>query len=149
MSADADEIQGNWFSTTILCNGVEYFGCRGIDYSEKLSREQVHGAGAYPLGMTPSKVENEEGKITLLLRDFYQMIADFGDGWADVRFDITVQYGLSGSPVHTDVIEGCRLTGAPGGASESTTAIEREVSFMFMAIKRDGKYATRRRRRRS
>ena len=94
MSADADEIQDNWFSTTILCNGVEYFGCRGIDYSEKLTREQVHGAGEYPLGMTPLKVENEEGKITPLNRDLYQMLADFGDAGAEVRFDITVAWAL-------------------------------------------------------
>lgn len=148
MSADSDEIQDNWFSSTILCNGKEYFGCRGLDYPQKLTREQVHGAGAYPLGMTPPKVENEEGKFTLLLRDFYEMLNDFGDGWASIRFDITVQYGLSGSPAHTDVIEGCRFTSNPGSLSEGTTAIEREVAFMFMAVKNDGKYPVARRRRR-
>jgi hypothetical protein len=148
MSADADELQDSWLSTTILCRGVEYFGCRGVDYPQKLTREQVYGVGPMPLGMTPPKVENEEGKITLLNRDFYQMLADFGDGWASVRFDITVQYGLSGSPVHTDVIEGCRLTSNPGSISESTTAIEREVAFMFMSVKNDGKYPVARRRRR-
>lgn len=149
MSAAEEEIQDNWFSTTILCRGREYFGCRAIEYSDKLTREAVHGASAFQLGMTPGKVENEEGKLTLLNRDFYQMIADFGDAWGEVRFDITVQYGMHGTPVHTDVIEGCRLTGAPGGASEGTTAIEREISFMFMRIKRDGRYITHRRQRRA
>lgn len=147
--AAEDEIQDNWFSTTIECAGTEYFGVRGIEYGDKLTREQVYGASSFPLGKTPGKVENDEGKLTILNRDFYAMLRAFGDAWGDVRFTITVQYGLPGSPVHTDVIEVCHLAGANGGASEGTAAIEREVPFTYLAIKRDGKYITRRRQRRA
>ena len=148
MADDADDIQDGWFNTIIKCNGIEYFEARGIEYSEKLTREMVHGVSAYPLGYTPGKVENEEGKLTILNKGFYKVLQDFGPGWGDVRFDITVQYGAFGSGAATDVIESCRLAGAPGGASEGTTAIERELPFYYLAVKRNGVYITRRRTRR-
>lgn len=147
--AAEDEIQDNWFSLTANIGGEEYFGLRGIEYGDKLTREQVYGASPFPLGKTPGKVENDEGKLTLLNKEFYALLAKFGDAWGDKSFEITVQYGMPGTPVHTDVIEGCHLAGANGGGSEGTNAIEREIPFTYLAVKRDGKYITRRRQRRA
>lgn len=149
MSAEDDEIQDGWLSITAEIRGKEYFGLRGIEYGDKLTREQVYGVGAFPLGKTPGKVENDEGKLMLLNKDFYELLRDLGDAWGDVRFNITVQYGMPGDPVHTDIIESCHLGGANGGGSEGGGAIEREIPFTYLAIKRDGKYITRRRQRRA
>lgn len=140
MAVSVNDIEYAWGSITVKAKGQELTGIKAISYGDAIEREAVYGAGRHKLGMTRGKYTTEQGSMTLFLKQHRAFIATLGDGWGDVPFEIEVRYAETGEDTHVDIIEGCKLAGNPEGGEEGASALEREVKFDFMRIKRDGIY---------
>lgn len=141
MSASEEGFELSWQSFSLLYNGQEFTGITGCKYGQKVTREMVYGAGAYPLGRTEGKVENDEASITFLELELRAFLAALGNGYGRKAFQLVAQYGAPGTPTFTDVLERCMLSGdGEGGGEEGTDAFKREVPFTFLRVKRNGLY---------
>lgn len=141
MAITVNDTEYSWGSITLKQKGRELTGFKAISYADSVSREKVYGAGRLPIGMTRGKYEAEQGSITAFLKQEREIISEAGDGWADGDpFEIEVRYAEPGQDTHVDIVEGCRWAGTGGGGEEGSAALEREMKFDFMRVKRDGKY---------
>ena len=140
MGANINEVEYSWADMRVKIRGREIVGFKGIKYDDKITREKVYGARRWAIARTRGKVEIDDCSITMFESEFRALIAELGQGWGDVPFEIIVQYGNAGMPTHTDVLESCLLGGGGGGGEEGTSAFEREVPFSCMRIRRDGLY---------
>ncbi len=141
MAATINDSPFSWADIRTKVGSRELIGYKSIKYGDKCSTEAVYGARRHMLGRTRGKVEVDDGTITMFEHEARDLLEALGDGWADKVVDsITVQYGNEGTSTHTDVLEKVRFVGLDGGGDEGTSALEREVSFTCMRIKRDGRY---------
>lgn len=145
MAITLNNIEHDWGGITTIIDGLEITGYKAINYADAIEREKVMGAGRTPIGMTRGVYSAEQGSMTMYLKQHRILIARLaakaraGDGWGDVPFDIQVRYGIPGD-THIDIVEGAYLAGNPEGGEQGSSALEREVKFDFLAIKRDGVY---------
>ena len=149
MSSTEEGFELSWQSFTLNANGQEITGITGCKYAQKVTREMVYGASPYALGRTSGKVENEDSSITFLELALREFLAAMGNGYGRKPFEVVCQYGDIGTPVFTDILERCMLSGdGEGGGEEGTDAFKREVPFTFMRLKRNGLYLIDNSRRR-
>ena len=141
MAASVNNIEYSWADIRVKAKGKELIAFKGIKYGDKVSREKVFGARRHAIARTRGKVEVDDCSITMYESAVRELLGILGPNWADVLVDeIVVQYGGDGQTTHTDVLEDVLFEGLDGGAEEGTSAIEREVPFSCMKIKRDGVY---------
>lgn len=142
MSSTEEGFELSWQSFSLKSStGREFLGITGCKYQQKVTREMVYGASPYALGRTEGKVENEEASITFLELELREFLAELGNGYGRKPFNLTAQYGAPGTPVYTDILERCMLSGdGEGGGEEGSDAFKREVPFTFMRLKRNGLY---------
>lgn len=141
MATIINGIEYSWADVRMKVRGREITGFKAVKYGDKVTREKVYGASRHALARTRGKVEVDDCSMTLYESALRDLIAELGDGWSDVRIgDIVVQYGKEGQTIQTDVLEDVLLEGFSGGADEGTTALERELAFSCMRIKRNGSY---------
>jgi hypothetical protein len=141
MAIVVNDIEYSWADIRAKIRGRELVGYKAIKYGDKVTREKVYGARRHAIARTRGKVEVDPGSLTLYESEVRELLAELGDGWADVPVDeLIVQYGGDGLPTHTDVLENVLFEGLDGGGEEGSSALEREVPFSCMKIKRDGMY---------
>lgn len=141
MAATVNDIEYSWADIRVKVRGKELIAFKSIKYGDKVTREKVYGARRHAIARTRGKVEVDDCSITMYESAVRELLAELGDGWADTIVDeIVCQYGNEGQATHTDVLESVLFEGLDGGGEEGSSAIEREVPFSCMKIKRDGKY---------
>lgn len=141
MSETEEGFELSWQSFTLKAAGQEITGITGCKYQHKVTREMVFGASPHAIGRTEGKVETEEASITFLELALREFLAALGGNYGRKAFEIIAQYGAPGTPLYTDVLERCMLSGdGEGGGEEGTEAFKREVPFTFMRLKRNGLY---------
>lgn len=140
MAATINDVEYSWADLRLKVNGKEIIAFKGIKYGDKVTREKVYGARRNAIARTRGKVEVDDCSVTMYESAVRALLAELGDGWADIPVEIVVQYGNPGVATHTDVLESCLFEGLDGGGEEGNSAFEREVPFSCMRIKRDGIY---------
>ncbi len=140
MSDVLNDVVPSWVDLRLKVDGAELVGFTSVSFGDKIEDEMVYGGGREPLGRTRGRYTTEDGSLTVYEDTFVELVRRLGDGWGDKRFEIVEQITLGDGSISTTVVESCRFKGGPGGASEGTSAITRELPFSFMRIKRNGIY---------
>ena len=122
----------------VSIKGKKYVGIKEIKYSNKIEAADVYGAHAQKLGETRGRLM-PEASMTMYREEYYELINALGDGYMEVRFEVTVSYGQDGDSVKTDKLTGVRVVGDESGGSEGTDALEVPVELKVMRIDLDNK----------
>jgi hypothetical protein len=130
--------------------GKRYIGINSINYSDSLDPGKAWGTGMMKIGRTAGK-HDPSADLEMYVQeadDFLQALTLTGGdnallksaGFGLIPFGIQVQYSEVGSPVITDVIEGCRITGADKKRGQGTDALVVAFKLDVMRIKHNGLY---------
>jgi hypothetical protein len=125
-------------------------GLKGIDYSDKMSREKVRGEGALPMELTEGEYD-AECSLTMnfrearKLQDSLRAKADsLGIPLYNLAFSITVLYRLdSGAQLIQDTIEGCKIQSFENSHEQGSKGLEVKIPVDCMRIKWNGVYYAR------
>jgi hypothetical protein len=107
-----------------------------INYSTSLDVTDVYGTRPQKLGTTRGK-QNAEGSLEMYGRAWEQLrsLLGFGGiGYGEVRVPIIVTYGEIGSPVKTDILEGCRIVKIEYANAEGTDPMKVTATLNIMRI---------------
>lgn len=125
-------------SIDLRVRGIAVTGVKEINYSDKLEPAKVMGTKAQALGRTLGPYECE-GSLTLYKEDFNELIAQLGDGYGAVAFDVVVHYAEEGLQTSTDEVCGCRIKNVEDSPSQGGDPLEVKIDLDPMYILRNGK----------
>lgn len=109
--------------------GRPYSGFRNLSYSHSRSAGRAEGSNSAPVGNTRGSYEGCEGSIEVLRKTYNQMIADAGDGYMEIPFDITsMAQPYQGDP-YTDYLVGCTITNEDFEGEKSPDPLYITVEF--------------------
>lgn len=100
-----------WNSITVNVLGRDVEGITELEYNDSLEKENIRGAGAFPVGRGEGNYE-AKASITLQHEEAVALRASLGVGGrlTDLPpFDINVRYEYQGF-VYKDVIRNCEFT---------------------------------------
>lgn len=130
------DINGNrygWSSIEIGVAGNITLGVKDINYENALEPGEVRGTKSYKLGRTRGELKST-ASLTMYKLEWLQMIRNFGPGYMEYVFDVTVSYADTGQPTTTDIIVGCRIkkhADEPKQGSEpATVKIDLDVFYV-------------------
>lgn len=98
--------------------------CQEISYSAPAEVGDVWGTRPQKIGTTRGQ-SNPQASIRMLTRSWERLrnlLVPGGIGYGEIKFPIVVQYGEIGTPVKTDILEGCRITDVQYTSSVGTDA---------------------------
>lgn len=104
-----------------------------IEYTTELEPGIYRGNQTGPLVRTKGE-GNHTGKLTLLKADANTILRALGQGALSVEFQIIVKYQTPGSPIITDVLNGCRITNAGNAHSGGGDALKVTFDLHIMQI---------------
>jgi hypothetical protein len=140
--ATEQTINGNRYSFASIeatINSRRYKGFTEINYSDSLEVGDVRGASPIALGETDGDYQTE-GSLTMLRREYDQLVADLGDGYGMARFPITCVYANRGEATVTDRLPAVRITGVENGHSQGNEALTVQLTLKILApIERNGR----------
>jgi len=120
-----------WNNVTINLLGRDVEGISSIKYDDKVAKENVYGAGQYPIGRSQG---NYEASCTINLykeeSDGIQAALPEGVGIHEIPpFDILVEYELSTGKIKRDRIRNCEFTGrgVEIKSGDGTSSFEHEL----------------------
>lgn len=102
-----------WNNITVNMMGRDVEGITAIKYDDKQDKENVYGAGKYPVGRGEGKYE-AKASITILKEeiDALQVALIPGKRIQDIApFDVICQYENADGKILTDRIRNCEFTG--------------------------------------
>lgn len=88
--------------------GDTTIGIQSVDYKMSLKPGAVTGASARKNGRTLGKYE-PSASMTMYKLDADAFIAELGDGFGEVEFNIIMNFAEDGMPISTVEIIGCRI----------------------------------------
>lgn len=120
-----------WNSVTVNLMGRDVEGITALSYNDSQQKENVYGAGSYPIGRSRGNYE-AEASITLYKEevDALKLAASPGRRLVDISpFDIVVEYENEGGILFKDVIRNCEFTndGVEVSQADGTIATEYEL----------------------
>lgn len=126
----------DWTKISVVILGRTVAGLRGIEYTAKMAKEALHGAGVNPKAVQSGKREYE-GTLTILQSELESLNraakeAGYTD-CLDLEFDIVVTYAASGV-VSTDIVRCASITEFPKGMKEGDLYSEHALPFIALRI---------------
>lgn len=120
-----------WNSVTVNLMGRDVEGITELSYNDSQEKENVYGAGPYPVGRSRGNYE-AEASITLFKEevDALKLAMPPGRRLLDVApFDIVVEYEADDGMIYKDVIRNCEFTndGIEVSQADGTIATEYEL----------------------
>lgn len=120
-----------WNSVTVNPMGRDVEGITQLSYNDSQEKENVYGAGSFPVGRSRGNYE-AEGSITLYKEevDALKLAMPPGRRLLDVApFDIVVEYEADDGMIYKDVIRNCEFTndGIEVSQADGTIATEYEL----------------------
>jgi hypothetical protein len=119
---------------------VRIVDCVGINYAPSMEVGDVYGTLPQKLGTTRGK-QNAEGSLELNMRAWEALrtaLGVGGIGYSETRFQIIVSYGEAGTPVKTDILEGCRIVRVEYSNADGTEASKVSLTLNVMRIVEGG-----------
>lgn len=133
------QVLGHYFSFAsieAIVNGLRIVGFTAIDYSSSMEIGKVYGTKPQKLGTTRGK-QDAEGSLEMHMQDWENLRTSLGAsgvGYGEVRFAIVVQYAELGTPVKTDILEGCRITNTEYTNADGTDATTVKLTLDIMRV---------------
>jgi hypothetical protein len=115
---------------------IEMF-VKSVNYGRTRSRGYVRGNHPDPIAKTVG--ENEyKANVEMPLAEYRLLVAQLGQGYGDVDFDLFVSYGENGFETVTDEILGCNLDDDDASNSQGPDPLMRKIELNPMKIKMGG-----------
>lgn len=124
-----------WNFITVNLLGRDVEGITEIEYSDSLEKENIRGAGAYPVGRGEGNYE-AKASITLQHEEAVALKASLGAGrmLTDIApFDIVVRYEYDNF-VYKDVICNCEFTGNARSVKQGDQSISNKYDLIVSHI---------------
>lgn len=130
----------SYANCTLTISGKEY-AAKAISYGDNVERGEVEGASRMSLGQTQGAYRTDEATFELFGPEFDRLMADFGDGFYDVKpFEITNAYEKVGeSSMTTDTLVKCRPLKRTGNDQAGMDPLTRTITVKPQFIKFAGK----------
>lgn len=126
----------DWTKISVVVLGRTVAGLRGIEYTAKMAKEALHGAGVNPKAIQSGKREYE-GTLTILQSELESLNRAAKEaGYTDclnLEFDIVVTYAASGV-VSTDIVRCASITEFQKGMKEGDLYSEHALPFIALRI---------------
>lgn len=125
-----------WNNITLNIMGRDVEGINAVSYSDSMTKENVLGAGAYPIGRSRGNYE-AESSITLYKEevDALKMALMPGKRLIDIApFDIVVEYENDRGQILKDVIRNCEFKGDGVEVSQGDGTISNEYELIVSHI---------------
>jgi|SRR5690606_4293183 len=123
-----------WNNITVNLFGRDIEGISGVSYTDTESKENVYGAGKYPVGRSRGNYE-AEASLTL-----YKEEADALREASPVRlqeiapFDVVVQYADNEGNIKKDILRNCEFTNDGVEVEQSDGSISTEYTLILSHI---------------
>lgn len=124
-----------WNSITVNLLGRDVEGITELEYSDSVEKENIRGAGAYPVGRGEGNYE-AKASITLQHEEVVALRAALGAGksLSDIApFDIVVRYEYDGF-VYKDVICNCEFLGNSATAKQGDKSLSSKQDLIVSHI---------------
>lgn len=115
-------------------------GVTALNWSQSLEPGLVRGTRPEVIARTTGEYE-AEGDFSMPLEDYAALIADLGDGYMAISFNIVANYSNEGQNNTKVELVGCRITGEEGGSEEGGDPAMVEVSLSIMRVEVNGRRA--------
>ena len=120
----------------VVVLGRTLTGLRGIEYTPKMNKELLYGAGVNPKAIQSGRREYE-GTLTVLQSELEALNraakeAGYTD-CLDLEFDIVVTY-VSDGVISTDIVRCASITEYPKGMKEGDLYSEHALPFIALRI---------------
>lgn len=125
-----------WNSITVNVLGRDVEGISELKYNDAMEKENVYGAGAYPIGHSRGNYE-AEASITLYKEeiDAVKNALPPGRRLADLApFDIVVEYEALDGNIQKDVIRNCEFTNDSVEVAQNDGTITTELELITSHI---------------
>lgn len=125
-----------WNSITVNLLGRDLEGITELKYTDSETKENVYGAGKYPIGRSRGNYE-AEAAVTLLKEEADALQASLSQGKRvqDIApFDITVEYENKDGQIKKDRIRNCEFTNAGTEVAQSDGTIATEYTLLVSHI---------------
>jgi hypothetical protein len=110
-----------------------------ISYKTSLKSKKVFGTPRKAIGRTGGK-EEPEASLTMLKAAWDDLVANLGNGYGLIEFDILINYRKRGSALYvTDSLLICRIEEPDISPSESEDPVSVKVGLSLMRLKLNGK----------
>jgi hypothetical protein len=126
-----------WASINFVIFGVPMVGIRNIEYNEKQAKDNVMGAGKYPVGRGHGGI-TYNGSIEVLLEELKNIIAAAPNNKPlDIpMFDIQVAFGDSQTSASIDVLRAVEFLENPMSSAEGQTSTWIKLPLIIGGIDR-------------
>ena len=126
----------SYVNINVVVLGRTLTGLRGIEYTPKMNKELLYGAGVNPKAIQHGRREYE-GALTVLQSELEALNraakeAGYTD-CLDLEFDIVVTYAASGV-VSTDIVRCASITEFPKGMKQGDLYSEHALPFIALRI---------------
>lgn len=122
----------------ITVDGQRYTGIRSLSYNPTRDVGMAEGSPAQPLGYGRGTYGGGEGSFSMLRVSFDAMVEAVGEGYMEKIFPIVASYAPEGSPITTDELIGCTMTGIDFQGERGPDPLYVEVSFKFLNMLTNG-----------
>ncbi len=110
---------------------------KSVNYGRTRTRGWVRGNHPDPIAKTTG--ENEyKANVEMPLAEYRLLVAELGQGYGDMDFDLFVTYGENGFETVTDEILGCNLDDDDASNSAGPDPLMRKIELNPMKIKMAG-----------
>lgn len=126
----------SYVNINVVVLGRTLTGLRGIEYTPKMNKELLYGAGVNPKAIQSGRREYE-GTLTVLQSELEALNraakeAGYTD-CLDLEFDIVVTY-VSDGVISTDIVRCASITEYPKGMKEGDLYSEHALPFIALRI---------------
>jgi hypothetical protein len=124
-----------WNSITLRMLGRDVEGITELEYNDSVEKENVRGAGAFPIGRGEGNYE-AKASITLYQEEIVALQQSLGPGkrLTDIApFDIIVRYEYNGFACK-DVIRNCEFTGNARAPKQNDKSINNKFDLLVSHI---------------
>lgn len=129
------EMQG-WNSITVNLLGRDLEGITDLKYLDSETKENVYGAGPYPIGRSRGNYE-PEASITLLKEESDALRESLGNNERiqDIApFDVVAEYETKDGNIIKDRIRNCEFTNSGVEVAQSDGTISMEYTLIISHI---------------
>lgn len=126
----------SYVNINVVVLGRTLTGLRGIEYTPKMNKELLYGAGVNPKAIQHGRREYE-GTLTVLQSELEALNraakeAGYTD-CLDLEFDIVVTY-VSDGVISTDIVRCASITEFPKGMKEGDLYSEHALPFLALRV---------------
>lgn len=125
-----------WSDVSVVINGIDITGIRGVAYSEAQEKEARYAKGNKPHGIQRGN-KSYTGSLRLLQSAVLELQASVPSrSLLDVTIDIVVSYGnpQQGDIIHTDLIKGAEFTENPRSLNQNDKFMEIELPIIALDV---------------